>query len=139
MLAAPSCKFFGANKRARAEALLKAQQDSLRVADSLRMVQEQFLMLETARQDSIRLAAERKLSDIPRYSIIVGSFLTPAYASTLAREYGEMGYNTRILKIDGSKFELVAAEAYNDFNKAKARLTRFRDTVELDSWIYVRK
>lgn len=139
MLATPSCKFFGANKRARAEALLKAQQDSLRVADSLRLVHEHLLMLETARQDSIRLAEEKKISDIPRYSIIVGSFLTPAYANSLAREYGEMGYKTRILKVDGSSFELVSAESYNDLNKAKARLTQFRDTVELDSWIYVRR
>jgi hypothetical protein len=143
MLTSPSCKYFHGkgwlSKKDRAQAYLKAQQDSLRVADSLRKVQEQLLLLETARQDSIRLAEEKKLSDIPRYSIIVGSFITPAYATALAREYNQNGFNTRILKVDGSRFELVSAEAYNDLSKAKARLARFRDTVELDSWIYVRR
>ena len=144
MLLTPSCKFFRAkgwfNKRAHAEAILKAQQDSLRVADSLRKVQEQLLALENARLDSIKQSEEqKKLSQIPRYNIIVGSFITPAYATSLANEYVKMGYNTKILKMEGSKFELVAAESHNDFRRAVKRLNQFRDTVLIDSWIYIRQ
>lgn len=144
ILLTPSCNFFRGkgwfNKKARAEAILKAQQDSLRVADSLRRVQEQLLVLEKARLDSIQQAEERnKLSQISRYNIIVGSFITPAYASALATEYGKMGYRPKILKLEGSKFELVSAESTNDFRRALKRLDQFRDTVHIDSWIYIRK
>ena len=144
LLVTPSCKFFREkgwfNKKAQALAMLKAQQDSVRVADSLRKVQEKMLLLENARLDSIQQAEERnRLADIPRYNIIVGSFVTPAYASSLAEEYGKMGYTTKILKVDGSQFELVAAESHKNFRAAVRRLDQFHDTVSIDAWIYIRK
>ena len=143
ILATPSCKFFRGkgwfNKKERAAAIFKAQQDSLRVVDSLRKVQERMLMLENARLDSLQQAEEKnKLADLSRYNIIVGSFLTPEYASSMAAEYGKMGYTPTILKVDGSKFELVAAEGHQNFRKAFSRLEQFRDTVSIDAWIYIR-
>lgn len=143
ILATPSCKFFRGkgwlNKKERAAAIFKAHQDSLRVVDSLRKVQEHLLMLENARLDSLQQAEERnKLADLSRYNIIVGSFLTPAYAKSMAAEYGKMGYTPNIMKVDGSNFEMVAAEGHQNFRKALSRLEQFRDTVSIDAWIYIR-
>jgi hypothetical protein len=137
----PSCKYFKSGKKDKAMAALMAQQDSIRVADSIRKVQNRLLAIETARLDSARkadddrLALETKL----KYNIIVGSFITPDYAKALAEDYKGRGYDTKIIKMDGSRFELVVAEAHDSFRKAVARLKEFQDTVELDSWMYIKK
>ena len=61
---APSCKFFKDKglfgKKAKTLAVLLAQQDSIRVADSIRKVQDQILAIENAKLDSVRLAEEAK-------------------------------------------------------------------------------
>jgi hypothetical protein len=82
-----------------------------------------------------KLAAESK----NKYNIIVGSFITPEYAKGFAEVYRQKGYDTKILKVEGSRFELVAAEAYDSFGKAAPRLREFRASIELDAWIYIRK
>lgn len=136
----PSCKYFNGGKKAKTLALLLARQDSIRIADSLRNIQDQLLALENAKNDSVRKADEQMaLADKLKYNIIVGSFITPEYAKGLAQVYKEKGYETRILKKDGSRFELVAAEGHDSFRKAFARLKAFQDTVDLDSWMYIKK
>jgi hypothetical protein len=139
----PSCKFFREkglfNKKARTLAILKAEQDSIRVADSVRKVQEKFFALENARLDSIRLADEERLSLASKYNIIVGSFITPEYARAWADVYSKRGYNTNIIRMEGSRFELVSAEAHENLRKAFNRLKQFQDTVEVDAWIYIKK
>ena len=42
-----------------------------------------------------------------KYNMIVGSFITPEYAKELSEEYRKQGYDTRIIKVDDSKFEFV--------------------------------
>jgi hypothetical protein len=137
----PSCKFlqnkvFG--KKARALAELKARQDSIRVADSIKNVQERLLALENARLDSIRQAEEMRKAGEFKYNIIVGSFITPEYAKGLAEEYSKHGYTTQIIPLAGTKFELVAAEGHKSLKNAIKRLAAFQDTVQVDSWIYIR-
>ena len=73
-----------------------------------------------------------------KYNIIVGSFITPEYARGLAEDYRQEGYNARIIKMEGSRFELVSAEAHESFRRAVARLQQFQDTVEIDAWMYIR-
>ncbi len=139
----PSCRFFREkglfNKKAKSLAVLKAQQDSLRVADSLKMIQQQLLINEKARLDSIQNADQMTKSLQSRYNIIVGSFITPAYAVSYAEEYRKMGYDTKIIKKAGSRFEFVSAESHDSFRKAVSRLSQFQDTVEIDSWLYINK
>jgi hypothetical protein len=140
----PSCNFFKNKglfgKKARALAALQAQNDSIRVADSLRTVQEQLLAIENAKRDSIRLqeearnAAEKK----SKYNIIVGSFITPEYARGLSENYRLQGYDSKIFKMEGSNFELVSAESHESLRKAISRLQQFQDTVEIDAWLYIR-
>ncbi|MFO7621216.1 MAG: hypothetical protein R6W81_08105 [Bacteroidales bacterium] len=142
----PSCKFikekgwFGAGKKARQFEMLKARQDSIRVTDSLKRIENRLRALEQARIDSIRLAEEEKQSweNRYKYNLIVGSFLTPEYARDWAEEYLKMGYSeTRIIKMEGTGFELVSAEAYENYNRAISRLHQYLDTVNIDTWLYI--
>ncbi len=144
----PSCKFikekgwFGIGKKERTLEQLKAEQDSIRVADSLKIVENRLRAIEEARLDSIRMAGEAKqtMESRYKYNIIVGSFITPEYARNWAEEYLMMGYgNTRIIEKQGSNFELVSAEAYDHFGTAFSRLQQFQDTVNIDAWLYILK
>jgi len=136
----PSCKFFrekklfGRKKAELAEQL--ADQKRIRVADSLKIVQERLQALETARLDSIRLAEEARLAQASKYNIVVGSFITPEYARQWVDEYRSRGYDAKIVQMEGSRFELVVAESYEGVGKAIKRLSQFQDTVQLDAWIY---
>jgi hypothetical protein len=139
----PSCKFFKAKglfgNKDKTLSVMLARQDSIRVADSIRKVQDELLAIENARLDSLRIANDDQLALGSKYNIIVGSFITPEYAKGLAEDYRKQGYDSRILKMEGSRFELVSAEAHESFRKAVARLNQFQDTVELDAWMYIKK
>lgn len=142
---APSCKFFRNNglfgKKAKTLEALMAQQKSIRVADSIRKVQEQMLAIETAKLDSLRLNEEAKqiAARTSKYNIIVGSFITPEYAKDHAETYRQKGYDSKIFKMEGSDFELVSAESHQSLRKAISRLEQFQDTIEIDAWIYIRE
>jgi Fe-S oxidoreductase len=140
----PSCKFLKKMKLFRKKpditAIWQAKQDSIRVADSIKQVQARLMAIENARLDSIRAVEEQvALANKFRYNIIVGSFITPQYARDLVEVYKKRGYDPQILKVEGSRFELVAAEAYGNFRKAVKRLEQFQDTVEFEAWMYIRK
>jgi len=141
----PSCKnirergLFG--KKAKTLEMLRAQQDSIRVADSLKRVENRLRAIEEARLDSLIQAEQERAADEARnkYNIIVGSFLTPEFAQAWAEEYRKQGYDTRIVRMDGSQFDLVVAESYDRFSKAMERLDAFQDTVDIDAWLYIFK
>jgi hypothetical protein len=140
LLALSSCKYFKGwklfGRKADTMAVWQARQDSVRVADSIKQVKDRLLAIENARLDSIRRAEEALLT---KYNIIVGSFITPEYAKAWAEEYRNRGYNAKIIKMEGSRFELVSAEACESVGKAYSRLEKFRDTVQVDAWIYNKK
>jgi hypothetical protein len=140
----PSCKYFKGKKlfgrKDHKLEALRATADSIRVADSIRKVQEHLLEIENARLDSLRIIEERNTLELKsKYNIIVGAFITPEYARALNEDYRQKGYDSRIFKVEGSRFELVAAESHESFRKAVARLYQFQDTVEIDSWMYIRR
>lgn len=143
LIALPACKYFKAGglfgKKARTMAILKAQEDSIRVADSLQKIKERLMANENAKLDSIRNAEEARLAMESKYNIIVGSFLTPDYAKGLAEEYRKQGYDPKIIKMEGGRFDLVSIEAYDNLRKAVNRLKQFQDTVQFESWMYVKK
>jgi hypothetical protein len=142
---APSCNFFRNKglfgKKSRTLEELRAQQDSIRVTDSIRKVQEKLKAIKNAKLDSIRLneVASQAAARMGKYNIIVGSFITPEYAKSHAETYRQQGYDAKILEIEGSHFELVSAESHERLMKAISRLRQFQDTVEIDAWIYIRK
>jgi hypothetical protein len=139
----PSCKYFGGKGSAKkkAEAAMLARQDSIRVADSIRKVQDAMMAEENAKLEAAKKADEEKAAMDAKfkYNIIVGSFVTPEYATKLSEVYKKQGYDPKIIKVEGSKFELVAAEAHDSFRKAVTRLKEFQDTIQVDSWMYIKK
>lgn len=140
-----SCKkirergFFG--KKAKTLEMLLAQQDSIRVADSLKKVENRLRAVEEARLDSLVRAEQEKavFETTWKYNIVVGSFITPEYALAWAEEYRKMGYDPQIIRMTDTRFELVVAESHEQYLRAFRRLEQFRDTVEIDAWLYVRK
>ena len=88
-------------------AIMKAHEDSIRVADSIRKVQDRLLAIEIARLDSLKKADETRLAweSNYKYNIIVGSFITPEYAKGLTEEYRKQGYDPKILKMEGKRNE----------------------------------
>lgn len=143
MLPFTSCRWlkekgiFG--RKADTMAVWKARQDSLRIADSLRAVQER-INLENQRLEAERLAEQQKLEWARKYkyNIIIGSFVTPEYASRLLEKYKSLGFSdARLIPLEGTRFEMVAVEAHDRLANAVKRLEQFRDTVAYDSWIYV--
>jgi hypothetical protein len=138
----PSCKFFRGKglfgKGADTMAVWQAKRDSARVADSIRNVQNRLLAAENARLDSMKRADQERIEFETKYkfNIIVGSFITPKYARDFSAEMSKKGYNTRLIKLEGTNFEMVSAEAHESFRKAIERLKLFQDTVATDAWIY---
>jgi len=146
LITLPGCKNFKGKKlfgkkKAQEMELLKARQDSIRVADSLRKVRDRLKAIEDARLDSIRIAEEKRAQELRnKYNIIVGSFITPEYARSQAETFRQNGYaSTRIIPMEGGRFELVSAESYESFRKAFERLKFFRENVETEAWLYVIK
>ncbi|HOB83714.1 MAG TPA: hypothetical protein PK521_07665 [Bacteroidales bacterium] len=140
---ASSCKFFKEKKlfgkKDRMMAEWQARQDSIRVADSIKHVNDSLLVIENVRLDSMRMAEERQLELESRYNIIVGSFITPEYAEACAEDYRNRGYDAKIIQKENSRFSLVSAESHESVRRAISRVTQFQDTVEMESWIYVRR
>lgn len=141
----PSCKFLRdkdlIGKKSKTMAILKAKQDSFRISDSIKKVNDYLKAVEMAKLDSIKKEEQEKLAweSRYRYNIIVGSFITPEYAKAYANEFSNKGYNAKIIKDEGSQFEFVSAEAHDNFRKAVSRLKQFQDTVAFDAWMYIRK
>ncbi len=141
----PSCKYFKGRglfgSKADTMAVWHARQDSLRIADSIKKVHDQLMAIENAKLDSVRKADAERLAwgKKYKYNIIVGSFITPEYAKGFAEVYRKQGYDARILKIEGSRFQLVSVEAHEHLMKAIARLKEFQDTISIDAWLYIRK
>ena len=108
----PSCKFLREKgfigRKADTMAVWKVKHDSIRVADSIRKVQDRLRAIETARLDSInRIDKERiEWENKYKYNIILGSFITPEYARSFSTSLSQKGYKTRIIKLEGTKFEM---------------------------------
>jgi hypothetical protein len=138
----PSCKFvkshnpFGKKTRAREQAI-KMEMDSIRVADSLKYIAAQQLK-ERIRQDSLAfMESQKAVESSQKYHIIVGSFLTPDYATAYSAFYSDKGYESKIIDMTGGRFKLVAASSFDNMHDAWKALKGYRDTVEYEAWIYV--
>ena len=144
LVVSPSCKwlrekgFLG--KRADTMIIWRAKQDSIRVADSI-MKAQSLLAIENAKLDSMRLADQVKkdMGTKYKYNIIVGSFITPDYAKNYSALLATQGYKARLLKLEGTQFQMVSAEAYDNLRTAVERVKLFQDTVAYDAWIYIYK
>lgn len=144
-LSLSSCKFlkekgwFGFGKADTLE-LWQARQDSIRVADSIAMEVEKMKLAEQARLDSLQAIEDARLEWESRfkYHIIVGSFLTPEYAQDHKDLYNSMGYKAQIIDGPAGRFNLVSAEVHESLSEAMKRLVCYQDTVDFESWLYIR-
>ena len=142
-IAFSSCKFvkekgwFGLKNADTMDAYLR-KQDSLHIADSISKVIAKQKAIEQARQDSINIAEQERLERLVRfkYHIVVGSFLTPQYADEWSVYYNSIGYDTEMLKA-GNEFNLVSARKYDNMRDALIDLRHFKDTVQIDAWVYI--
>lgn len=140
-----SCKFikekgwFGAGK---ADTLVTwhAIQDSIRVADSVALEIQNMKMAEQAKLESLQAIENERLAFEARfkYHIIVGSFITPEYARDHLELYKSMGYDAQIVEGPAGRFDLVSAEVHESITNAINRLVSYQDTVDFESWLYIR-
>ena len=117
----------------------KRQQDSIRIVDSLKQLREQEIAYANQlRLDSLaRVGEERRmLEETSRYHIIIGSFITPEFADEYSVYYESLGYATSIYTAENG-FDLVSAMDLDNFSEALYQLENFRDTVEVEAWIYI--
>lgn len=121
--------------------MLKHKQDSVRVSDSLRFIQEEQISLENSRLDSVRKEDEnRKIQNSRlKYKIIVGSFTNFQNARDLSESYKSRGFNSDIINANDDSVEYVSAEAYDNQKQAMERLREFKTTIEPKAWLYVVK
>jgi len=112
--------------------------DSLHHVDSIQKVIARQKAIEQARQDSINRVEQERLDRLAqfKYHIIVGSFLTPQFADEWSIYYNSMGYGTEILKAS-NEFNLVSARKYDNMQDALIELGHFKDTVQIDAWVYI--
>ena len=145
ILSFSSCKFlkrniFSKEKNLKAM-ILKQKQDSVRVSDSIRFIQEEQVSLENSRLDSVRKEDEnRRISNSRlKYKIIVGSFTNFQNARDLSESYKSRGFNSDIINATDDSVEYVSAEAYDNQKQAMERLREFKTTIEPKAWLYVVK
>lgn len=137
-----SCKFIEEKGWFRKDvdtlAAYQARVDSIRIADSISATIEAERIIVQAMLDSVRAVEEAEQERLARfkYHIIVGSFKTPGYADLYSEYYMKMGYRTEILS-NKYDFNLVSARALDNINEALRQLENFRDTVELEAWLFI--
>ena len=142
LLLTPSCKFmksinpFGKKER-EAEAIRK-QQEAFRIADSIKVAAEQAAR-EKERQAEIARLAQQEAMELSRYNIIVGSFLTPEYADGWLDHVTKLGYDAKIVEMDGGRWRLVSVNSYETLKDAWNALPRYQTEVQGDAWIFKRE
>jgi hypothetical protein len=146
LIVLPSCKYFKGKglfgrKNDNSAVIMKAREDSTRIANSKESLQSQVLSDKKSKIDSVNTSDKKQfvIESGSNYNIIVGSFKTPEYAKVCAEVYSKQGYNPKVIRMDGSNYDLVSIESFENFGKAFSRLKYFKDTVNIESWIYVKK
>mgnify|MGYP001404367795 CR=1 FL=1 len=147
LLLTPSCKFMESinpfGRKAREAEALQKQQEAFRVADSIKVAaekvaQEKENQAELARQaaeEEARLAAE----SVSKYHIIVGSFLTPDYASSWLSHCRDMGYDARIIEWNDGRWKLVSAGSYETLRAAYNELPAVLNSFDMQAWVLAGK
>ncbi len=141
-----SCRYFrekglflGKNRK---ELLLWAQQDSIRVADSLKQTAVVKDVSQVTKLDSVvKVVKENppEAGNKKMYYLIIGSFGNSENAKSIAEEYSNQGYKTDIIKTTnsrGRKIELVSIKAFDNYPDAVSYRDEFQRKISSNSWIY---
>ena len=140
LLLTPSCDFMKSinpfGKKAREAESLRQQQEAFRIADSIRVANERQAEAERARQAEIAVAAEEASRVASGYHVIVGSFLTPAYADAWLGHIRGFGYDATIVDMNGGRWQLVSAKSFPDLRAAWNALGTIQDNINGEAWVY---
>jgi cell division protein FtsN len=140
LLLTPSCDFMKSinpfGKKARETEALRQQQEAFRVADSIRVVNEEKAEAERLRQAELARIAQEETQAASGYHVIVGSFLTPAYADAWLEHIKGFGYDARIVNMNGGKWQLVSARSFADLHAAWNALGEIQDNINSEAWVY---
>jgi len=140
LLLTPSCDFMKSinpfGKKAREAEALRQQQEAFRVADSIRVANEKQAEAERARQAELAVEAEQQARVMSDYHVIVGSFLTPAYADAWLEHIRSLGYDPSIINKNGNRWNLVSARSFSTLRDAFNALGPIQDNINGEAWVY---
>ncbi len=140
LLVTPSCDFMKSinpfGKKAREAEALRQQQEAFRVADSIRVANEAQAEAERLRQASLAAEAQKEAEAMSGYHVIVGSFLTPAYADSWLEHIKGFGYDARVIETDGGRWQLISAQSFPDLHAAWNALYGIQDKINSEAWVY---
>jgi len=139
LLLSPSCTFVKEHnpftKKAREAEAIRQQQEAFRVADSIEVAEKEAARLRQLEAEQTMIA-QQETQSLSNYHIIVGSFLTPDYATSWADHITQMGYNTRIIEMGGGRWRLVSVNSYPSLKEAWNALSEYQEKIILEAWIF---
>lgn len=140
LITTPSCDFMKSinpfGKKAREAEALRQQQEAFRIADSIRVANEKKIEEEQARQAELAAMAEEQPVVMSGYHVIVGSFLTPAYADSWLEHIKGFGYDALMLDMNGGRWQLVSASSFPDLHQAYNALGSIQERINGEAWVY---
>lgn len=119
-----------------------AQQDSLRVADSLKNALIVRDLAEEVFQDSNVISEEEMLSEEGvrnQYYIIIGTFAKPDNAMNLAVKFRNKGYEASIIRRTnsyGTELHMVSVKTFKNSEEAISYLNEFQSEVQSPARVF---
>lgn len=130
IMALASCKYFSNAPDSRIAKLDSAlQKEKTAHAKDI----DQLKQESQAKIDSLKASCEKQLN---RYHVIVGAFKVAANADNLQKLMNSKGYTTQILSL--GSYQLVSVGSFASLKESTGQLSKFRNEVNKDVWIYVR-
>lgn len=119
-----------------------AQQDSIRVADSLKNALIVRDLAEEVFQDSNVISEEEMLSEEGvrnQYYIIIGTFAKPDNAMNLAVKFRNKGYEASIIRRTnsyGTELHMVSVKTFKNSEEAISYLNEFQSEVQSPARVF---
>lgn len=132
-------------RRSLKKALFWAQQDSIRVSDSLKSAAVIEGAIDDAVQDSSGISEDvlpTEEGTKNQYYIIVGTYANSDNANAVASQFRAKGYQTSILRSNnnlGDLLNMVSIESFANYEEALNYLNQIRSKVDSTVWLYRRK
>ena len=119
-----------------------AQQDSIRIADSLRRTLIVVDTIDETLQDSLVISEEKIVIEEDtknEYYLIVGAYGNPDNAKAIARQFRDKGYETSIIlrtNNSGNNLDMVSVNTFTNYEEALNYRNEFRSKVNPSAWLY---
>jgi hypothetical protein len=119
-----------------------AEQDSVRVADSLNRIMAERNTFKKTLTDSIMSLEEKSQPGSAirsSYQIIIGSFASTENAKKVADQYSRKGYKTSMIhgsNRNGEKVVMVSVKSFDNADEARNFLKEFKKNIDSKAWLY---